>query len=88
MNTNSIHVKRTTTTLKPDQSRVLLRSFSFGYPALDGRIIARIMSLPENRVGPLLDEVSAELRSLGCHPDFFAGPVTNVAGVTSTSNVT
>jgi hypothetical protein len=60
MNANSIHVKRTTTILKPDQSRVLLRSFSLGDPQRDGRIIARIMSLPENRVGPLLDEVSAE----------------------------
>src|SRR6202140_20243 len=60
MNANSIHVKRTTTILKPDQSRVLLRSFSLGEPQRDGRIIARIMSLPENRVGPLLDEVSAE----------------------------
>src|SRR5205807_1289641 len=29
-------------------------------PQRAGRIIARIMSLPENRVGPLLDEVSAE----------------------------
>jgi predicted GH43/DUF377 family glycosyl hydrolase len=60
MNASSIHVKRTTTILKPDQSRVLLRSFSLGDPQRDGRIIARIMSLPENRVGPLLDEVSAE----------------------------
>src|SRR5207253_3295127 len=29
-------------------------------PQRAGRIIARIMSLPEDRVGPLLDEVSAE----------------------------
>jgi len=43
-----------------DQSRVLLRPFSPGDPQRAGRIIARIMSLPENRVGPLLDEVSAE----------------------------
>jgi predicted GH43/DUF377 family glycosyl hydrolase len=60
MNANSIHVKRTATLLRPDQSRVLLRPFSPGDPQRAGRIIARIMSLPENRVGPLLDEVSAE----------------------------
>src|SRR6266496_2909872 len=56
----SVNVKRTTTILRPDQSRVLLRSFSPGDPQRVGRIIARIMSLPEDRVGPLLDEVSAE----------------------------
>src|SRR4029077_7275095 len=55
-----IHVKRTATLLRPDQSRVLLRPFSPGEPQRAGRIIARIMSLPENQVGPLLDEVSAE----------------------------
>ena len=60
MNANSIHVKRTATILRPDQSRVLLRPFSPEDPQRAGRIIARIMSLPENRVGPLLDEVTAE----------------------------
>src|SRR6202795_3370240 len=60
MNANSIHVKRTATLLRPDQSRVLLRPFSPGEPQRAGRIIARIMSLPESQVGPLLDEVSAE----------------------------
>src|ERR1700680_2801875 len=60
MNANSIHVKRTATVLRPDQSRVLLRPFGPEDPQRAGRIIARIMSLPENRVGPLLDEVSAE----------------------------
>src|SRR3989454_4749466 len=59
MNANSIHVKRTATVLRPDQSRVLLRPFSPGDPQRAVRIIARIMSLPENRVGPLLDEVTA-----------------------------
>jgi len=57
----SIQVKRTTTILRPDQSRVLLRPFSPGDSERIGRIIARIMSLPEDRVGLLLDEVSAEL---------------------------
>ena len=55
-----IHVKRTTTILKPDQSRVLLRPFTPGEPERMGRIIARIMSLPEDQVGLLVDEVSAE----------------------------
>ena len=56
----SIQVKRTTTILRPDQSRVLLRPFSPGDSQRIGRIIARIMALPEDRVGLLLDEVSAE----------------------------
>ncbi len=60
MSAKPIHVKRTATILRPDQSRVLLRPFSPGDPQRAGRIIARIMSLPENRVGPLLDEVSAQ----------------------------
>jgi predicted GH43/DUF377 family glycosyl hydrolase len=56
----SIHVKRTAIILKPDQSRVLLRPFSIGGPERVARIIAEIMSLPENRVGALLDAVIAE----------------------------
>jgi len=60
MSENSIHVTRRATILRPDQSRVLLRPFSPGDPERTGRIIARIMSLPEDRVGPLLDDVSAE----------------------------
>jgi hypothetical protein len=56
----SVNVKRTATILKPDQSRVLLRSFSPGDPQRVRRIIARIMSLPEDRVAALLDDVCAE----------------------------
>ena len=56
----SIDLKRKAIILKPDQSRVLLRPFSPGDPQRISRIIARIMSLPEERVGPLLNEVSAE----------------------------
>jgi predicted GH43/DUF377 family glycosyl hydrolase len=56
----SIDVKRQAIILKPDQSRVLLRPFSPGNPQRIGRIIARIMSLPEDRIAPLLDEVLAE----------------------------
>ncbi len=60
MKTSSPHVKRTSTILKPDPSRVLLRPFSPEDPQRIGRIIARIMALPEDCVRPLLDEVSAE----------------------------
>src|SRR5438128_12316458 len=56
----SIHVNRPATILKPDQSRVLLRPFSPGDSQRVGRIVARIMSLPEDRIGALLDEISAE----------------------------
>src|SRR5260370_2458435 len=56
----SIHVQRTATILKPDQSRVLLRPFMPGDRQRADRIIARVMSIPEEQVGPLLDEVSAE----------------------------
>ena len=60
MATNSIHINRTATILRPDQTRVLLRPFSPGDHERTARIIARIMALPENEVGPLLDEISAE----------------------------
>ncbi len=60
MNNSSIHLSRTATVLKPDQSRVLLRPFSPGNLERIHRIISRIMSIPEDRVGPLLEEISAE----------------------------
>jgi predicted GH43/DUF377 family glycosyl hydrolase len=56
----SIEVKRTATVLTPNQSRVLLRPFNPGDPQRIGRIIGRIMSLPEEQIEPLLSEVSAE----------------------------
>jgi predicted GH43/DUF377 family glycosyl hydrolase len=56
----SIHLNRTTTILNPDPSRVLLRPFSPGGPERFARIIARITALPEEQVGPLLDEVCAD----------------------------
>jgi predicted GH43/DUF377 family glycosyl hydrolase len=56
----SIDVKRQAIVLKPDQSRVLLRPFNPGDPARIGRIIARIMSVPEEQIRPLLNEISAE----------------------------
>jgi len=57
---SSIRVQRTSTILRPDQSRVLLRPFRHEDPERSRRIIARIMSLPENQVGPLLKDVAAE----------------------------
>jgi hypothetical protein len=60
MNANPVNVRRTNTVLKPDPSRVLLRPFSPGDSQRSGRIIARIMSLPDERVSSLLDEISAE----------------------------
>ena len=56
----SIHLKRTATILQPDQSRVLLRPFNPGDTQRVGGIIGRIMSLPEDQVGALLDGISAE----------------------------
>jgi len=56
----SINLKRTGTILNPDQSRVLLRPFYPGGPEQVARIIVRIMAIPEDRVGPLLDEVFVE----------------------------
>jgi hypothetical protein len=68
----TVNLKRANTVLKPDQSRVLLRPFRPGDSQRVGRIIARIMSLPEERVGALLDEVSAEFsqRHKGIHRMF------------------
>jgi len=60
MTTTAVHVTRSTTCLKPDQSRVLLRPFSPGDPQRIGRVIARIMALPEEQVGALLDKVCAD----------------------------
>jgi predicted GH43/DUF377 family glycosyl hydrolase len=56
----SIHLKRTATIVKPDQSRVLLRRFNPGDAERAGRIFSRIMSLPEEQVGRLVDEVCSE----------------------------
>ena len=56
----SIHLNRTATILHPDQTRVLLRPFTPGGPERIARIIARIMAIPEDQVGRLLDKVCAE----------------------------
>jgi predicted GH43/DUF377 family glycosyl hydrolase len=56
----SIHLKRTTTILKPDQSRVLLRPFTPGDSQRVGGIVDRIMLLPDEQVGTLVEGISAE----------------------------
>jgi len=60
MSTTPIYVHRMPTILKPDQSRVLLRPFSPGNAQRTSGIIARIMSLSEEQVGVVLNEISVE----------------------------
>jgi predicted GH43/DUF377 family glycosyl hydrolase len=65
VNTNSIpdtsiHVRRTSTILKPDLSRVLLRPFSPGDSQRVGGILERIMSLTEDQVRLVLEKVCDE----------------------------
>jgi predicted GH43/DUF377 family glycosyl hydrolase len=57
MNTKSIHLTHTAIALRPDQSRVLLRPFTPGDTGRMERIVARVLSVPESQVGPLLDGV-------------------------------
>jgi predicted GH43/DUF377 family glycosyl hydrolase len=64
----SIQVKRAATILHPSQSRVLLRPFNPGDPQRLGRIVSRVMTIPEDQVGLLVDEVAAEF-SQGGHVD-------------------
>src|SRR5438128_10161490 len=71
MNANPIQVTRDTTILRPDQSRVLLRPFSPGDSQRVDGIIARIMSLSEERVGVLLKEVSTEFSQRHQHIRYF-----------------
>src|SRR5690348_4643071 len=58
----SMHLRRTATILSPDQSRVLLRPFTPGGPERIARIVERIMAMPEDRVGALLDEICTAFR--------------------------
>lgn len=55
-----MQVKRTGTFIYPDQSRVLLRRFVPGDSERVARIVGRIMALPEEQVGALLDDVTVE----------------------------
>ncbi|MEO2035237.1 MAG: glycoside hydrolase family 130 protein [Planctomycetaceae bacterium] len=60
MTSTAIRLKRTNTVLQPDQTRVLLRPFIPGDSQRSGRVIERIMALPEHQVDTLLNEISAE----------------------------
>jgi len=60
MNASQIQVTRTDTVLSPDQSRVLLRPFNPGPPERIARIVERILSVPEDRIEPLLEEICDE----------------------------
>src|SRR5205085_611813 len=60
MTTESIHVKRMTISLRPDQSRVLLRPFEPGNAQRSGRIVDRILTLAEADVPAQLNNVLAD----------------------------
>jgi predicted GH43/DUF377 family glycosyl hydrolase len=55
-----IQINRAATILYPDQTRVLLRPFTPGDSERVARIIRRVRTLPEEEVGPLLEQVCAE----------------------------
>ena len=55
----ALSLKRSKTVLKPDPSRVLLRQFEPGDARRIIGIIERIMAVPEAKVGPLLERISA-----------------------------
>lgn len=63
MKAKSIRIRRKATILNPDQSRVLLRPFNPGDDERAAGIIARIMALPEEDLGPLLSELCSEFSS-------------------------
>src|SRR5579871_3051766 len=56
----SIPIRRTRFVLRPDPSRVLLRPFTPGDSERVGRIIHRILRIPEEHVAVLLSEICAE----------------------------
>ena len=55
-----ILVRRTGTLIEPEKSRVLLRPFTPGDSQRFSRIIHRIMLIPEETIGALLEEISVE----------------------------
>jgi predicted GH43/DUF377 family glycosyl hydrolase len=58
--TRAIPLERSTTILRPDPSRVLLRQFDPGDAKRISGIIERILAVPEAMVGPLLERVYAD----------------------------
>ncbi|MGP0073815.1 MAG: glycoside hydrolase family 130 protein [Bryobacteraceae bacterium] len=67
MSLNAVHVRRATTIIEPDLTRVLLRPFTPGGSQRVARIVERIKALTEDEVGPLLAEVSAEFSARHQH---------------------
>ena len=57
---NAIHVRRATTIIEPDLSRVLLRPFTPGGSQRVGEDHRPDHGASGRQVGPLLDEISAE----------------------------
>ena len=62
-----LQVTRTTAALRPNQSRVLLRPFYPGDANRAMRIIARVMALPEDRIAPVLEDLSTDFSSRHHH---------------------
>ncbi|HYL77517.1 MAG TPA: glycoside hydrolase family 130 protein [Bryobacteraceae bacterium] len=72
LNAGSVHVQRLPIILAPNQSRVLLRPFNPGGTERMSRIVGRIMSLTEERVGLLLEEIYVEFSERHQHlPSLF-----------------
>jgi predicted GH43/DUF377 family glycosyl hydrolase len=59
----AVHVKRIGPTLTPDRSRVLMRPFRPTTDDIARRIVSQVMSLPENEVGRVLDEVLGDFEN-------------------------
>jgi predicted GH43/DUF377 family glycosyl hydrolase len=70
----ALPLKRSTTILRPDPSRVLLRQFDPGDDQRISGIIRRIMAVAEAKVGPLLEQVYADFaqRHLNLQQRFLA----------------
>ncbi len=58
--THTVHVKRIGPTLRPDPSRVLMRPFRPTTDEIARRIVAQVMSLPEEEFARVLAEVLGE----------------------------
>jgi predicted GH43/DUF377 family glycosyl hydrolase len=56
----AVELKRTNILIKPNNARVLIRPFEFSDPQRATRIVARVMSLTEEEVSKLVDELLAE----------------------------
>ncbi len=67
MQVDSMHIRRTSTILEPDLSRVLLRPFTPGDSQRVSRIIERILSLTEAEAGRLLADVCLEFSARHQH---------------------